>query len=756
MPDVKRVQSAVIAQPYALGPSGAPNRTALAGGSSAMVASVDGLFFDQDRPAVLEGRMSDPASPDEVVMTQNAATAAHVHVGSTMALGFYSAAEQQAKGFGTSLVQPYLTVHARVVGLVALSQNVIEDDIDRSSWVIFTPALARTLIAPPLVGNLGWTVYGLQLDHGNADVPLVEREISNTLAKGTDPLFHEASMTEAEAQHAIEPDWIALGVFALICALALLLVALQTISRMLQLRSDDHVVMRALGATPAMIAADELAGVLVALATGVVLAVVVAGALSPFSPVGPVRPVYPDRGFSFDWFVLGLGALGMLVVLVLAAVVLVLGATSQRRVKRAQLVTTRGSVASRLVASLGLATSAVEGVRFALVPGRGRTSVPVRSVMLGATLAVVILITTLTFGASLSTLVSRPALYGWNFTYALNSTFGESTLPPTLQTSLAHDPKVAASTSVVYFNIQLDGRTVPTMFEQDRAPVAPPQLSGHAVRAERQVVLGTATLAALHKHVGQNVVASYQGGSVALTIVGTATFPAVGLSQTLHPTLGVGAVASSDLTNAGLKTDRYCGPPAQLVFVRLRPGVSRVAGLADGVSIVAATNRFFVHASANSNCSNDGFALLNVQRPAVIANYRSMSATPALLSGVLGLAALSALAVTLVASVRRRRRDLAILKTLGFTKRQLSAAVAWQASVTMGVGLAVGVPLGVALGRWLWTLFARAIYVVPVPTVPWGSIWLVTIGAMLFANVVAAVPGRLAAATPTAIVLRAE
>jgi hypothetical protein len=36
---------------------------------------------------------------------------------------------------------------------------------------------------------------------------------------------------------------------------------------------------------------------------------------------------------------------------------------------------------------------------------------------------------TLTFGASLTTLVSHPALYGWNFDYALYSVQGWGTVP---------------------------------------------------------------------------------------------------------------------------------------------------------------------------------------------------------------------------------------------------------------------------------------------------------------------------------------
>jgi ABC-type lipoprotein release transport system permease subunit len=116
----------------------------------------------------------------------------------------------------------------------------------------------------------------------------------------------------------------------------------------------------------------------------------------------------------------------------------------------------------------------------------------------------------------------------------------------------------------------------------------------------------------------------------------------------------------------------------------------------------------------------------------------------------------TALGLTLAASVRRRRRDLATLKALGFTRRQLLSTICWQSSVTVGIGVVVGIPLGIALGRWLWTLFAREIYVVPDPTVPLLSVIIVAIGALLFANVVAIIPGRIAARTPTARVFQSE
>ena len=82
--------------------------------------------------------------------------------------------------------------------------------------------------------------------------------------------------------------------------------------------------------------------------------------------------------------------------------------------------------------------------------------------------------------------------------------------------------------------------------------------------------------------------------------------------------------------------------------------------------------------------------------------------------------------------------------------------VAWQSSVAAIVGLIVGVPVGIAVGRWLWDLFAREIYAVPLPTVPALEVVLVALGALVLANIVAAIPGQMAAGTPTAVVLRAE
>ena len=106
--------------------------------------------------------------------------------------------------------------------------------------------------------------------------------------------------------------------------------------------------------------------------------------------------------------------------------------------------------------------------------------------------------------------------------------------------------------------------------------------------------------------------------------------------------------------------------------------------------------------------------------------------------------------------MRRRRHDLALLKAIGFTRRQLSATVAWQATVAVAIGTVIGIPLGIIIGRSLWDVFARTIDVVPQPTISPLTIALIAVSALLLANVVAAIPARQAARTRTAVLLHAE
>jgi ABC-type antimicrobial peptide transport system permease subunit len=106
--------------------------------------------------------------------------------------------------------------------------------------------------------------------------------------------------------------------------------------------------------------------------------------------------------------------------------------------------------------------------------------------------------------------------------------------------------------------------------------------------------------------------------------------------------------------------------------------------------------------------------------------------------------------------VRRRRRDLALLKTLGFTRRQVLGTVAWEASAFAAVALLIGLPLGVIAGRWAWSVFASAAGVSTAATVPLATVLLAIPATLLAANLIAAAPGWEAARLRPALVLRTE
>ncbi len=390
------------------------------------------------------------------------------------------------------------------------------------------------------------------------------------------------------------------------------------------------------------------------------------------------------------------------------------------------------------------------GIRFAVEPGAEADAVPVRSAILGAVLAVVVIVATVVFGSSLNSLVSHPSYFGWNWDDALVAGGGVGDVPAA-QTArlLDHDPQVAAWSGYYFATLQIDGVAVPVLGGTPREVVGPPILTGHGVQTPGQIVLAPGTLAQVHKQVGDTVTVRY--GTTAphtLRIVGTATMPSVGVGGvTGHPSMGTGAVVPYQLIPVPVRNQFNVSPTGpNAVFVRLRPGANTAVAL-------RSLDRIAAKISLPTNYST---SVLAVQRPAEIVNYRSMGATPLILGLGLTLGAVAALGLTLVASVRRRRRSMAMLRTLGFTGRQLAATLAWQASVAVAIGLVVGVPLGIVAGRLLWDLFATRIYVVPSPTVPVGVIAAIAAGALVLGNLVAALPGRMAARTPTAVLLRAE
>jgi ABC-type antimicrobial peptide transport system permease subunit len=745
---------------FPAGRNGAPAvPAALQDGDVVLKGSLGKEFFSEDKTAVVAGRMANPHREDEFVAEPKAAKAMGWHLGETIPMYLYTDAQSNEKGFLTNRVKPSVTITMHLVGLVIRNTQVLVDAIDQRPYlIIFTPALTRQVVN----NKYQFNDYSLQVEGGVRGVSAVQREIVAALPPGTPYDFRVTSVVAADVNRSIEPESIALGVFGLIAGLAALIIAVGLISRTIRRESVDLDVLRALGAHSGMIASAGLLGLGGAIILGAVLAVAVALGLSSFSPIGPVRSIYPDRGVAFDWPVLGVGFVGLIVLL--GAVAMFTARRHSRRSSshRANSVPVSSRL-GRFASDIGLPLTAVVGLHFAIEPGRDRDTAPVRSAFAGAVLAVAIVVTTLTFGSSLSTLVSQPRLYGWNWNYALIGN-GDG-VPPGAAKLLNSDPYVEAWSGDNFGNAQIDGVTVPVILTTYRATVSAPILSGHKVNGPGQIVLGAATLQQLHKSVGQDVVVQYgipkdkpvYVPPTTERIVGTATLPAIGATLTLHADMGVGAMIPLDIEPPAFKKSLRSSDEADngysVDLVRLKPGAPKALARASLLKIARYGTKL-LQAPPGGGGSDD--ALLNVQYPAEIENYRSIGAIPDVLALALAVGAVVSLELSLVASVNYRRRDLALLRTLGFKRRQLLATVAWQASFAGAVGVIVGVPIGIIAGRWLWTLFARSVYVVPEPTVPAFSIAIVALCTMVLANVVAALPGRSAARTSTAQVLRGE
>ena len=449
-----------------------------------------------------------------------------------------------------------------------------------------------------------------------------------------------------------------------------------------------------------MTLSDGLIGTLGSIFVGSVLAGLVAVGLSPLAPLGPVRPLL-RVGLHVDWTVVGLGVAVLLVSLSTLAVIVAYRAAPHRVAVRLQ--RERGSGVARAATATGLPPTAVTGIRFALEPGVGRSTVPVRSAILGAILAVTVVVTTVTFGSSMSTLVSHPALYGWNWSYDIDGGGGLGDIPGhQVATLLDADHFVAGWTGVYYSTLEIDGMNVAVMGGTPDAAVGPPLLSGHGLEGAHQVVLGAATLAALHKRVGETVEVGRAGSTRTTTHDRGDGHDALHRRRRLRPPRDGKrrALAPYTLIPPGARNVfDVTVPGPNAILVRLKRGTDPKAGLASFEAIVHKPPQI----------GSDGGSVLGVERPAEILNYRTLGTTPILLGIALAGGAVVALGLTLVSSVRRRRTDLALLKALGFTKRQLAGAIAWQASVAVGIGCVIGIPLGIALGRFLWDLFVGQI-----------------------------------------------
>ena len=468
LPGVTWVGSAVGLNLVVMGKNGAPVKgDANAGNGS---GSVGGAYFTHDKVSVVEGRMARADDPREFVINPTGASYLGLHVGQVVPFGAYTNAQTNEPGFGTAAVLPARRFDLTLVGIVLDPATVASDEADTGNALqIFTPALTRQIVG--CCSN--YAVTGVLVNGSGRLVSQVEREAQRALPGGVPVILSPTTASGlAKAERVVKPLAIALGVFGGIAGLVALLVAGQVISRQLRFGADDRRVLRALGSGPTGTPLDGLLGLLMAVLAGSLLAVAVAVVLSPLAPLGVIRSVYPHRGVAWDGTVLGLGFVVLAVGLGAMATVMAYR-QSPHRLQGLSASPRTESQSAGVAAGWGLPVPAVEGVRLALDGGVGRTSVPVRSAILGTVLALLVVVTTVTFGSSLTTLINHPDLYGWNWDYALSAGTGSGDIPAAPVTRLLDaDPYVAAWSGIYFDTMKIDGQTVPVLGGTPGAPVA--------------------------------------------------------------------------------------------------------------------------------------------------------------------------------------------------------------------------------------------------------------------------------------------
>ena len=142
--------------------------------------------------------------------------------------------------------------------------------------------------------------------------------------------------------------------------------------------------------------------------------------------------------------------------------------------------------------------------------------------------------------------------------------------------------------------------------------------------------------------------------------------------------------------------------------------------------------------------------------PTTVVDLGKLGTLPLALGVFFALLACAAVGHALVTSVRRRRTDFAVLRSVGFTKRQSRLSIAWQATLLAAVGVVIGVPLGVAVGRSVWRWLAHEFPVLYVPPMALVAILLIVPLALLIANLIAAAPAHQATRVRPAETLRAD
>ena len=684
------------------------------------------------RPAfnLVSGRLPDPSNPDEVVASYTLQQDEGVQLGTVIRVPFYAPSQLSAYSFATGPPpQPTgPTVGLRVVGFEATEFDFPSGATPQYN-LYASRAFARKLLPRMATGY----AYFVRLGRGAADLPRFNAAASGY---GGTIFTQNEDAQVASVEASIRPQAIGWWLLAPLAALVGLAVIGQALGRQSIAESEDFPTMVALGIERRQLILLGTARNLVVGLAGATGAVVIATMLSPIAPLGEARIADTSNGINFDALVLTIGALAT------AIVVIALGLWPSVRAARASRSSDRivevapSKVAGRLW-TVGAPPSIVIGVRNALERRSGGASVPVGSALLATVLAVIALCGTAVFGASLSHLTATPTLYGDPFQLNISNPNSGGTPDPVLLKSLEQDRAITGITQGIALPAisinkvvvgAIAGRAV-------RGPLLLSTVAGSPPSATGEVGLGATTMRQVGAHVGSIVHVTLSSASgtrrtVPFRVVAQMSLPVLGNAVSL----GTGAM----FTLAGYE-DAACPPGANRAACQRRVSESTnggmLASVVPGPKGQAAINHYF-----DAYRSVTALAVA----PTSLINFGEAVNFPLIFGAMLVLFGAATLFHLLIVSVSRRRREVGLLKVLGFVNGQVVATVAWQAMTLAVAGLVIGVPLGIVVGRGVWHVFANNLGAVPVAVVPTWLVCLLVGGVVVVANLIAVVPAMVA------------
>jgi hypothetical protein len=683
-----------------------------------------------ERPVVLEGRLADPARADEVMVTGRFPESYGLGVGDGLTLHLMTAREAGDPSFDYNPHGP--RVRARIVGVIRspwYSDNVVSKGTVIPSSGLFA-AYPKNFLG---TGTFGFVNALVRLDDGERGLRAFRAGLARVTGR-TDIEVQSWSETARHVQKVDAYESVSLLVFALAALVAALVLVGQSVARYTAANVGELQVLRAAGVTTRQVLAAAAAGPFLASLAGATLGVGGDVIGSRWMPIGAASLNEPAPGFDVD--ALGLAAGWAAVPLLVLAGALVSGrlAVAASRSDAPP----RRSVVAHGAARLGLPVPAEVGVRFALEPGWGRGTVPVRPALFGAIAGVLGVLASFTFAAGVADVAGNPTRFGQ--TFQLGTYFGEGgkdwVPAEQIMASVVRDPDVTAvneslvavaeagNVSVTVYSYHPVGGPLPVVLTSGRLPVAP-----------GEVVLAPTTARALNARAGSAVRLAGRTGPRDMRVSGVGFVP-----QGSHNDYDSGAWT----TAAGFRELFGTGFKYHFALIAISP--------AAGLEVVQGRLQKALTAIKGAETAR----VETQEPPTQLAEVRDLQILPLFLGGFLALLAVSAVGHALATAVRRRRHQIAVMRALGMTRRQSRLVVVTQASLIALIGLAFGVPLGVALGRTIWRIAAEQTPVFYVPPVAFWALLATGPAAILVANLLALWPGQMASRLRISHILRTE